>query len=61
MVIDSVPYNCVEQFYQAQHALFAHCQEVATKILLAKDPVTMKQLGDQLKATKKDWYRTEAI
>ena len=61
MVIDSVPYNCVEQFYQAQRALFAHPQEIAAKILLAKDLVIMKQLGDQLKTINKDWYETEAI
>ena len=59
--IEGVTYNCVEQYYQAQRAIFAKRRDIVQKILLAKDPVNMKSLGDQLKSSNTEWYTTQAV
>ena len=58
--IDGITYSCVEQYYQAQRALFSNRRDIMQKILLAKDPVNMKNLGDQLKASNPEWYTARA-
>ena len=59
--VEGVTYNCVEQYYQAQRAIFAKRRDIVQKILLAKDPVNMKSLGDQLKSSNTEWYTTQAV
>ena len=59
--IDGVAFNCVEQYYQFQRALFARRRDIADQILLCKDPVKMKNLGDQLKTANSEWYDERAI
>ena len=56
---NGVQYNCVEQFYQHQKALHANKGFVATKILLAEDPVEIKHLGDSV--DRSNWSDTIAI
>ena len=59
--IHGIVYSCVEQYYQAQRALFAKRRDIAQMVLLAKDPVTMKNLGDQLKAFNGEWYSHHTV
>ena len=60
-VIDGVTYSCLEQFYQERKAKFASRRDIAEQILLAKDPVAMKRLGDQLKMTDSAWQESQAV
>ena len=59
--IEGVTYNCVEQYYQTQRAIFAKRRDIADMILLTSNPASMKNLGDQLKSTNTEWYSNQAV
>ena len=56
---NGIQYHCVEQFYQYQKALTSNKGLLATKILLAQDPVEMKHLGDSI--DRGNWSDSTAI
>ena len=58
--IDNKNYTCVEQFSQSQRALYDGRQDLAQQIMLTKNPVAMKQSGDQCKKRHVEWYKTKA-
>lgn len=49
MIINSVKYNCCEQYMMHQKALFFGDEEIAKSVMNAKSPRDQKELGRQIK------------
>lgn len=54
--VDSITYNCIEQYLMCQKALTFNDRRTADQIRATSDPVTQKYLGSQVSNFKKsDW------
>jgi hypothetical protein len=58
--IDSIPYNCTEQYYQSHKAEEFDDAETASKIMATQDPVQMMRLGKHVNNFNQDAWETEA-
>lgn len=58
--VDSVTYNCAEQYMMAEKARLFGDHEALDKIMASSDPRTQKALGRQVKNFDKDTWEKEA-
>ena len=52
--IEGTSYCCVEQYYQREKALAAQDEKTAIQIMITKDPIQMKILGESVKIQPAD-------
>ena len=58
--LDGTTYNSVEQYYQYTKATLAGDVPAAMNIMTESDPLTMKRVGDAVKASTKIWNNNRA-
>lgn len=51
IIMKGKSYNCVEQFYQSEKAIFFGDEQRAARIMKAVDPRIQKQLGEQIRCS----------
>ena len=52
--IEGTSYCCVEQYYQRERSLAAQYEKTAIQIMITKDPIQMKILGESVKILPAD-------
>ena len=54
-VLEGRQYRCAEQYYQSQKCLEGGNAYAADEVMLEKDPVIIKKIGDSVKIDYKRW------